>query len=623
MQVQSQTPDLRSTGNQDLKIAPDVIRGQLARILGSPVLAGSLRLGRLLSFIVERALEGRSGELKEYSLAVEVFQRAASFDPRLDPIVRVQASNLRAKLKEFYSTTGLQDPVLIELPRGAYEPRFTPRLPDHNASARQPGVSEVMPGLATIAILPCIDLSPAKDQEHLCDGITEEIIDAMAAIDDVRVVGRTSVFHFKDQIKDIREIGAQLGVQTVLETSLRREESRIRVTARLIQVTTGFTLWSRTFSFQLTEVFAVQEEIARSIARALRVNFTECVRARLARRHLMDVDTYNLYLLGKFHLNKRTEDNLRKSISIFEEILSRHASNAIVLSGLAEGQLLLAMAGAVAPSVAMIEAASLAHKALSLDSELPEAYAILGSVRALYEWDWISAEREFLHAIGLSPSYASARTSYAFSCLLPNGRTQEAIDQLREALKLDPLSLAANLMLAYALYGLRRYDEAIQQCDKTIDLEPGLARTRMLQATALGLKGLHREAVRKADKALKLPGSQFFLANLASAVCIYALAGQQRRALLSLEALEANCKKGITSSYWRALAHARLGQTDNALRLLNESFRMRDPWLVSIGYEPLADPLRRARRFHVLIRRLGLPELMPQVLPVPGTPSPE
>jgi TolB-like protein len=409
MQVQSQTPELRSTANQDLKIAPDVIRAQLARILGSPVLTGSSRLKRLLSFVVEQTLEGRTGELKEYSLAVQVFQRPASFDPRLDPIVRVQASNLRAKLKEFYSTIGLGDPVLIELPRGTYEPRFTPRLPGQNAAGLQPGASEVLPGLAMVAILPCVDLSPAKDQEHFCDGITEEIIDAMAAIDEVRVVGRTSVFHFKDTIKDVREIGAQLGVQTVLETSLRRDESRIRVTTHLIQVATSFTLWSKTFSFQLTEVFAVQEDIARSIAKALRVNFAESVRARLARRHLMDVETYNLYLLGKFHLNKRGEENLRKSISIFEEILSRHESNALALSGLAEGHLRLAMAGAAAPSVAMIEAASLAHKALSLDSELPEAYATLGSVRALYEWDWISAEREFLHAIGLSPSYASAR----------------------------------------------------------------------------------------------------------------------------------------------------------------------------------------------------------------------
>jgi tetratricopeptide (TPR) repeat protein len=227
----------------------------------------------------------------------------------------------------------------------------------------------------------------------------------------------------------------------------------------------------------------------------------------------------------------------------------------------------------------------------------------------MYEWDWSGAEREFGQALELSPSYASARTSYALSCLLPTGRSQEAIDQLREAVKLDPLSLAANLMFAFALYGLRRYDEAIQQCDKAIDLEPRFARTHMLQALALGLKGFHREAIRKAGTALKLPGSQFFLANLAAAVCVYALAGKRRRALLSLEALNANSKKGVTSSYWQALAHARLGQTDNALRLLNESFRMKDPWLVSIGYEPLADPLRKERRFRSLIRRLGLPEL--------------
>jgi TolB-like protein/Tfp pilus assembly protein PilF len=605
----SQTLELDSTANEDLKIGPAVIRELLGRILGSPVLGNSLRLKRLLSFIVERTLEGRSGELKEYSLAVEVFQRPASFDPRLDPIVRVQAGNLRTKLKEFYSTTGLRDPVLIELPRGTYKPRFIPRPPEQKAIEPGPDDSETLPGMATIAILPCVDLSPAKDQEHFCDGITEEIIDTMAAIDEVRVVGRTSVFRFKDKTTDIREIGAQLGVQTVLETSLRREESRMRVTTRLIQVASRFTLWSRTFNFQLTKVFAVQENIARSIAQALRVNFAEYVRARLARRHLMDVESYNLYLRGKFHLGKRTEENIRKSISIFEAILSRNPSNALVLSGLAEGHLLLAMAGAEAPSVAMGRAASLARQALSLDDELPEAHATLASVRALYEWDWTGAEREFRHALELSPSNAAARTSYAFSCLLPNGRSQEAIDQLKEALKLDPLSWSANLTFAMTLYALRRYDEAIQQYDKAIDLEPGLARTHMLQAVALGLKGLHRDAMRKVNKALKLPGDQFFLANLAAAGCVYALAGQRRRALLSLEALKANSKEGITSSYWQSLAHARLGQTDDALHLLNDAFRLKDPWLVSIAYEPLADPLRKERRFHSLIRRLNLPKL--------------
>jgi serine/threonine-protein kinase len=186
----SSSQDIMGTLGQELMAptippaSPVMVREQLAKILASPVLAGSSRLRELLSFIVERTLEERSDELKEYALGVQVFCRPPSFDPRLDPIVRVQASNLRAKLKVFYAEVGLKDPVLIEVPK-------------------------------SVAVLPCADLSPAKDQEYFCDGITEELINALASVEAVRVIGRTSVFRFKGEMKDARDIGALLGVQEV------------------------------------------------------------------------------------------------------------------------------------------------------------------------------------------------------------------------------------------------------------------------------------------------------------------------------------------------------------------------------------------------------------------------
>jgi TolB-like protein/Tfp pilus assembly protein PilF len=587
--------------------SPEMVREQLAKIVASPVLAGSSRLRELLSFIVERTLDDRSDELKEYSLGVEVCRRPPSFDPRLDPIVRVQVSNLRNKLKAFYAEGGLHDPVMIELPRGTYIPRFVLRPTGRKALSRPP---EASPQFASVAVLACTDLSPAQDQQYFCDGITEEIINALASIEEIQVVGRTSVFRFKGKTKDARDIGALLGVQTVLETSFRRNENQIRVTAHLTEVATGFALWSKTFNSYLEKVFAVQEEIARSIAKALRVNFTGNTLGRFKTWPSRDIETYNLYLLAKFHLNKRSEKGLRRSMSILEQILSKEASNAQVFSALAECHLLLAMTGAVAPSVAMAQAASFARKALSLDNELSDAHASLASVQALHEWDWSSADREFRTAIELGPNNATARSNYAFSYLLPMGRAAEAVNQLREVVKFDPLSIAANQMLAFAFYASRRYDEAIHQCAVMIDLEPTFARAHALRALALGLTGLNREAVREADRALSLSDSQFFFPNWAAAACVYGLAGLKRRALNSLDALEAKGKKGTTSSYWLALACAVVGKSDKAFGHLTDAFRMRDPWLVSVSYEPLADPIRAHRRGQTLIRKLGLPKTL-------------
>jgi len=583
--------------------SPEMVREQLAKIVASPALGGSSRLRELLSFIVERTLHQRSDELKEYSLGVEVFRRPSSFDPRLDPIVRVQASNLRNKLKAFYTEEGLHDSVVIELPRGAYIPRFVLRPGRRHAVSQPPHAMQQIP---SVAVLACADLSPAQDQEHFCDGITEEIINELASIEEVRVVGSTSVFRFKGKMKDARDIGAMLGVQSVLESSFRRDQSRIRVTARLTEVATGFALWSSVFNSKLQDVFTVQEEIARSITKALRVKFAGNTAGRSKTWHSRDIETYNLYLLAKFHLNKRSEKSLRRSMSILEQILSKETSNAQVFSALAECHFLLAMTGAVAPSVAMAKAASFARKALSLDNESCDAHASLGSVQALHEWDWRGADREFQSAIELSPSNASARSNYAFSYLLPMGHAAEAIDQLKEAVKFDPLSIAANQMLALAFYASRRYDEAIHQCAVMIDLEPAFARAHALLALALGLTGLHREAVHEADRALSLSDSQFFLPNWAAAACVYGLAGQKSRALNSLDALEAKGKKGTTSSYWPALACAILGQDEKAFRHLTDAFRMRDPWLVSVSYEPLADRIRAQRRGQTLIRKLGL-----------------
>jgi TolB-like protein/Tfp pilus assembly protein PilF len=584
------------TACEEAVASSSAIQEQLERILKSKILAGSANLRALLSFIVNRTLEGKSDSLKEYSLGIEVFRRADTYDPRLDPIVRVQASNLRAKLRDYYAGAGANDPVSIELPRGSYVPQFTAKPTAHSGAVRYSTES------ASVAVLPCADLSPSHDHQAFCEGITEEIINALGKVKELKVVGRASVFRFKETGQDVRAVGKELGVQTVLETSVRSDKSQLRIMAHLTDATTGFALWSKVFSFRMKEIFTVQEEIAKSIASALRV--TKAPRMGLAPSPAMDIEIYNLYLLARYHLNRRTETGIRRALAIFSDLLEGDPANPQALSGLAECHFLLAMCGAEPPSEAMPRAAAMAAKALQVDRDLPDAHAALASVKALYEWDWAAAERGFQRALELHPNHCEARLFYAFAYLLPKGFGQEAIDQLRLAVNLDPLSVPANHMLAFAFYALRRYPDAIRQCDSTLDLDAVFSRAHALRSLALAYAGSPREAVAAAQHALDLPDGESSSTVVTAAVAVNLLAGHRRRAL---EIFKSSAKRfGAESTHWHALACAVLGQRERALRLLQMAFQKRDPWLVSLVYDPLADSLRPDPRFQNLLVNLGL-----------------
>jgi serine/threonine-protein kinase len=589
-------PRADTTQTVELAIDPASVREQLVRINGDPIFRGSPRLLRLLSVIVERTLEARPTDLKEYSLAVDVFERPASFDPRLDPIVRVRASNLRAKLTQYYASSGSHDPLRIEIPRGSYEARFSSNSSIHDPSA-------------SIAVLPCIDLSPSRDQEYFCDGITEEIISALSAIEGIRVTGRTSSFYFKNNLTGISEVGERLGVENVLESSCRRDGRRIRVTARLVQVTTGLSRWSKTFESELKDVFAVQQEIAASVANAL--NLTKKP-TETGNQLSTDMEAYNLFLLGRFHLHKRTVQNLRRSVLIFGELLTQNIAQAPVLSALAECHIVLCLAGAMKASIAMPTAERLARKALSLDDELPDPHSILAIVKALHHWDWQGADQTFRRALQLNSNHSMVRTAYACACLMPLGRTEDALRHLGNAVSGDPLSLTTNFAFAFGLYVARHFEDAILRCGKILDMEPGFLRARALEALALAFQNHPGEAIERAIHVLETPDE--FAPTGAMAACVLALAGKRNHALQYLKEVTTSSNRQRRSSYWTSLVHASLSQKGDAFRALNDASSERDPWLVFAGCEPLTDTLRDDKRFERLLRRMGLSAATPTVL---------
>jgi serine/threonine-protein kinase len=233
------------------------VKAQLESVLKSPLFGSSRRLSDFLRYVVEGTLDNRVGELKEYQIGVEVFERSRDFDPRVDPIVRVEAAKLRAKLLEYYSTDGARDQWVITIPRGAYVPSFQRK--DSSSSEKAPD--------ASIAVLPFLNISDDPANEYFSDGLTEELINSLATVPELRIAARTSCFYFKGKNEDIRDIGSKLNVRTVLEGSVRKAENQLRITAQLINVADGYHLWSHTYKREMQDIFAVQEEIANSVRR--------------------------------------------------------------------------------------------------------------------------------------------------------------------------------------------------------------------------------------------------------------------------------------------------------------------------------------------------------------------
>lgn len=450
------------------------IRLALDKILSSPGFINADRLTRFLRYTVEETLNGQTDKLKETLLGIEVFNRKTTYDPRVDAVVRTEAVKLRARLRDYYDSEGREDGLIIDLPKGGYVPAFRIRekVPETQPAAAietydntrrghdwRPAIAggvilvvlavsiflttrvrkHVGPGaggpeVASIAVLPFADLSPDRDQEYFCDGMTEEIIDALAKVDGFRVVARTSSFAFKGKQQDIREIGKKLNVGAVLEGSVRKDGNLLRVTAQLNSVSDGYHLWSQTYERELKDVFSVQDEIAKAIVNTLQLKL-----ATPRPKRAVNVEAYDLYLQGRYHWNRWRLEGAERGLQFFEQATQKDPKYAAAYAGIADSYAWLGFFGNVAPSEAMPKARAAADKAIALDDTLAEAHTSLGYVKALYDYDWSGAEREFLRAIQLNPGLADAHFGYGIVFLAPQERGAEALREMLLARDLDPL----------------------------------------------------------------------------------------------------------------------------------------------------------------------------------------
>ena len=337
-------------------VSTSKIRKELKKILASTTFVHSERLSRFLDFIAGMTLQDRGNEIKEYLIGLEVFDRPSSYDPRVDPIVRVQAGRLRLKLKEYYEHQGKDDEVVVTVPKGRYVPSFRVRKPVVQGRAALGPTPIDNVESKSIAVLPFTNISADPENEYFSDGLTEELINTLARVPGLHVVARTSVFQFKGKARDIRQIGKQLGVGKVLEGCVRRSGNRLRITAQLINVVDGCHLWSDRFDRQVSDIFVIQDEISEAIREALRIRLAAPKKQVLSGPPTLHLEAYNHYLKGRFQWNKRTEEGLRAGIQHFEWAIREDRRYVRAYSGLADCRLMLAMSGAVSPEESMPQA---------------------------------------------------------------------------------------------------------------------------------------------------------------------------------------------------------------------------------------------------------------------------
>jgi len=599
------TPDAGGQRPTD-PLSSSVIRQHLARVLASPALAGAERLSGLLRFIVEETLNGRQALLKEMRIGLDVFGRKAeSYDPAFDPIVRVQMGRLRSKLRGYYSGPGRSDRLRIDIPIGSYVPSIT-------SIGEAPALFAPAPMQSPaddhrIAVLPIVNMSADEENQYFCDGLTEELINHLAQIRQLRVVARTSSFQFRDAARDIREVGRLLDVSKVLEGSVRKAGNRIRVTVQLINVADGCHLWSERYESDLSDIFAIHEHISSAVQRALQREVLVAAPGAPIHQRPQRIDAYNHYLQGRFQWKKRTEEGLRAALDHFQRASQLEPTFARAMSGIADCHLMLGMSAAEAPDRSLPKAAEAARQALQLDDASAEAHASLAAVRNCFEWDFHAAERGYRRAIELDPSYATAFHWWGLWLQATRGQFTEAIDSLEQAIELDPLSppIIADLGVVHAFN--ENFDAAAMYCRRALSLDVYFHRPYWFLGLTSAWSGNFPAAEESLKKGLELcPGAAFRSRLLGALGFVYGRWGKQDLANGVTRQLERMRETHYVPSFELAQIEMGLGNVAGALACLEHAVVHHDSYAHFIKAWNTFAPLRQQPRFRALLAQVGL-----------------
>jgi serine/threonine-protein kinase len=457
--------------------------------------------------------------------------------------------------------------------------------------------------MPSIAVLPFRDLSSQKDQEYFCDGIAEELTNALVNVEGLTVAAVTSSFQFKGKNQDVRKIGEQLDVSTVLEGSVRKAGNRVRITCQLINVADGYHLWSQTFDREMEDIFKIQDEISQAVVDALKIKLVASQKESLVRRYPENLEAYNLYLKGRYFWNKRYEVGLQKGMEYFQQAIEKDPTYALAYAGIADSYNVLGYYNFLPPKEACPKGKKAAIKALEIDSELAEAHTSVGWVKTFYDWDWKGAEREFKHSLELNPNYATTHHYYALY-LLAMRRFDEAFKEIQKAQELDPLAIMINTTVGIVLYFMRRHEEALEQYLKTIDMDPNFPLTHAYIVGPYVEKSQFEEAIDECEKAYALSGGSTYAKSFLGYV--YAISGNNKRGKEVIDELIELSKRKYVSPTEIASIYIWLDEKDKAFEWLQKGFDEKDNWLVWLNVHPIYDKLRSDPRFTSLLKKVGL-----------------
>jgi TolB-like protein/DNA-binding winged helix-turn-helix (wHTH) protein/Flp pilus assembly protein TadD len=462
------------------------------------------------------------------------------------------------------------------------------------------------PPVRSLAVLPLQNLSGDPSQDYLADGMTEELIGRLANIHGLRVISRTSAMHFKNTQLSVPEIAKILGVEAIVEGSVIREGSQVRVHAQLIRAATDEHIWAGESQREYRSLLEIQEEITRSIAERIATRLTQEERVTLASTHAVDPEAYEDYLKGRYYFNQRRADLLNKSVEYFQSAITKNANYAQAYSGLADAYAMLGFRGGLPSKDALARAKAAAQKAIELDNNLADPHASLAFIAETHEWDWAAAQQEYKRAVQLNPGDARVHNWYA-GYLMYVGRLDDGISEAKLARDLDPLSLPINNALAGRLLAAGRYDDALQQVQKTLELDPNFAPAHQTLGWAYLRSGKREASIQEFQKALQLSGTDDpdLMLDLGFA---YATTGNRREAERILAKLKSLQERGLVPSGSIAILYGALGDSNEAFAWLQKAYEERDPQLTYVKVGRRFEPLRHDPRFQALVHRIGLPQ---------------
>ena len=456
----------------------------------------------------------------------------------------------------------------------------------------------------SVAVLPFVNASADPNTEYLSDGITESLINSLSQVPHLKVMSRDASFRYKGKETDAQTVGRDLGVRAVFKGRVTQRGDSLTISAELIDSRDNSHIWGQQYSRKPSDIFGLQEEIAREMTTALRLRLTAEEQKRLVRSYTPNAEAYQDYLRGRYFWQK-TGLGLNKGAEYFQQAISKDPRYAQAYDGLADCNILLAVFGFSSPKEAYPRAKEAALKSLEIDGTLAEAHTSLARIKAEYDWDWSGAEREFQRAIELNPSYATAY-QWRGSVLTTMGRPEEAMANYRRALELDPLSPIINAALGQAFYYTRQYDQAIEQLQKTLELDPNLGVARAFLALAYLQKSMNKEAIAEFEKGLVIShGHVWALADLGYA---YAVAGRRTEAEKLLDQVNHLSRQEFVPADAMGHIYVGLGENGKAFEWLEKGYERHSLGLagVDLKVDPLWDPLRSDPRFADLLRRMNL-----------------